>query len=529
MKSAATFIGIDKAGMALLQSALPNHAIPSQSVAYGDAVKVLSHVSSSLIVVGIDQDPEAALGLGVTLEKLHPGAVSIALFEFPDPRIMRMACASRYRRALSLPADVALLRHLLASSPPQSIPNQSSDIEEDLDDIESSDLVLDEVTEGFDPDEPEVLSSAMALPTKVASLFGQRGPRRTPDGNRGTEPGTHTAAFLRTTKKEPEEPEATAVLAPHFSTVRPPPLPNPGPATHAPSGPKTTPRPPVIALTETRSEVPGRSSDRHPAGPTTVIMGCTGGCGATFLAIHIAVERSLSVPTCLVDLDTSSGDVAPSLGLSPKATLTQIVNLEDLDANLLRGSATWWSNQLALLPQPSNLKDIHELRGDESLQLLIAASEAFDHVIVDAGTRLDESTLSAVLTADRVLLVCTPEIPSVRNALRRLELLDSLGVSRDRVGVILNQWCRNAALTFDQVESILPVTIQALVARDEANCRKIAHQAATLQQAARRSPCMEGIRQANLALPVENLASDDSTEEARTTDEALPTALRMTS
>ena len=60
--------------------------------------------------------------------------------------------------------------------------------------------------------------------------------------------------------------------------------------------------------------------------------------------------------------------------------------------------------------------------------------------------------------AKRVLLVCTPEIPSLHLAREKLYFLRSLDLD-SRVSVILNRCQKKALLTKDQVEEILGVPV----------------------------------------------------------------------
>jgi pilus assembly protein CpaE len=63
---------------------------------------------------------------------------------------------------------------------------------------------------------------------------------------------------------------------------------------------------------------------------------------------------------------------------------------------------------------------------------------AYQFVFVDCGSRLDEATLTTADLADRVMLVTTADVPGVRNAWRRLQLLRALGLGTDHVVVVVN-------------------------------------------------------------------------------------------
>jgi Flp pilus assembly CpaE family ATPase len=62
----------------------------------------------------------------------------------------------------------------------------------------------------------------------------------------------------------------------------------------------------------------------------------------------------------------------------------------------------------------------------------------FTDVIVDAAPTLDEATWQALSAADRILVVCTPEVSSIHTVLGTLSLLSGVVRSGSEVNVVLN-------------------------------------------------------------------------------------------
>jgi pilus assembly protein CpaE len=94
------------------------------------------------------------------------------------------------------------------------------------------------------------------------------------------------------------------------------------------------------------------------------------------------------------------------------------------------------------------------------------AARSFPYVLLDCGTCSDEQALTALVTADEVLLVTTPEVPALRNAWRRLRLFDRLGVERDRIRLVVNRWSRSAPVSRRDIESNLGMSIYATLSDD---------------------------------------------------------------
>jgi pilus assembly protein CpaE len=70
--------------------------------------------------------------------------------------------------------------------------------------------------------------------------------------------------------------------------------------------------------------------------------------------------------------------------------------------------------------------------------MIRAVSRAHEFVVVDTPSQFDERTLEAFELADRVLLVSSYNMTSVRATKAAMALLEALGVANERVDVILN-------------------------------------------------------------------------------------------
>jgi pilus assembly protein CpaE len=234
-----------------------------------------------------------------------------------------------------------------------------------------------------------------------------------------------------------------------------------------------------------------RSSDQ---GQVVAVVGAKGGCGATFLSVNLAAELSPVYRVCLVDMDFSMGDVASFLDLTPGTTVQDILGqLGRLDERMLAGSVTVHNSNVHVLAQPMEISEAPPLRGPDIIRVLTTAADAYQLLIVDCGGRVDEATRTAVTVADLILLVCTPDVPSVKNAWRRLHLLERQGVELDRVRLVMNMWDRSAPLSEHDVEANLGIPVAATVAKDSVKCRHAVNIGALLRDVDKRSPAARDI------------------------------------
>lgn len=210
-------------------------------------------------------------------------------------------------------------------------------------------------------------------------------------------------------------------------------------------------------------------------GEVVTLWGTKGGAGSTFLAVNLAAELSPVHRVCVVDLDFSTGDVAAFLDIQPAQTIADVLrNLGRLDERMLAGSVVVHPSKVHALAQPVDLEQREEVKGDMVMRVLTTVARSYQYCIVDCGSRLDEASLTAATVADRILLLATPDVPGIKNTWRRLQLLERLGIEKDRVHVVVNRWDkREAPFSLEDVERNLGRKVDATVAADKSAIRAV--------------------------------------------------------
>ena len=171
-------------------------------------------------------------------------------------------------------------------------------------------------------------------------------------------------------------------------------------------------------------------------GKILAMMGSTGGCGSTFLAVNMACEL---VCTCeqsavVVDLDFCGGQVATYLDLTPSFTLGDLIeNAETLDHQMLDRILTRHSSQVAVIARPTPLVQGRLLQTPQAGKLITEVIstlvDMFDYVILDGLNPTDPNHLNLLSMADHVLLVMNLLVPSIRNADRLLQAIQQQGLT----------------------------------------------------------------------------------------------------
>ena len=199
----------------------------------------------------------------------------------------------------------------------------------------------------------------------------------------------------------------------------------------------------------------------HPThkGRVVAFIGCKGGSGASFLAANtaylLAAETSRSV--VLLDLDLDGGDASLFLTEQPPAlTLADLaLQVERLDSTLFSSSLLHVLPNLGILASPDTLEQTLAISADHAEAVIQRSAADFDCVVMDLGHSFNRVTVRALDSAEAVVLVLQVSLPFIRDARRALATLQALGVSEDRIHLIVNRHEARTTLTVKDVEKAL--------------------------------------------------------------------------
>ena len=236
--------------------------------------------------------------------------------------------------------------------------------------------------------------------------------------------------------------------------------------------------------------------------PLFTVVRSIGGCGATSVVTHLAAALSqvsdASRGVCVADFDLQGGDVASFLGLEPKDTVAALVEAsERLDNDLLKSVITPTRHGFSAIAAPAAITPLDSLDVDQALKILKLLRRQFDYVLLDLPADWTNWALSAAVASSRVLVVTDLSIASLRQAKRRLQLLDSIGVERSHVQVVVNRVERRLFKTIgvDEVKEALNCEVIASLATEGPALRSAQDQGLLITEVAGRSKFFNDIRE----------------------------------
>lgn len=180
------------------------------------------------------------------------------------------------------------------------------------------------------------------------------------------------------------------------------------------------------------------------AGHIIVVYSPQAGAGTTTVATNVASAlMSESARVLLVDCNLQFGDVDAFLNLQSERNISDLTKaVSDIDQEIVDSVLVTHGSGLKVLVSPPHPEMAYDILSDDVKELVYTLSASYDYIVVDTPTQYDDLTLKLFEVAHRIVLVCNPTIPSIRNTRKMLDIFDTIesptGLS-DKVIFVLNK------------------------------------------------------------------------------------------
>jgi septum site-determining protein MinD len=198
------------------------------------------------------------------------------------------------------------------------------------------------------------------------------------------------------------------------------------------------------------------------------IVSGKGGVGKTVVTINLAAAlMSFGKDVIAVDADIKMSGLGLQLGMYYfPVSLNDVLNN---NADIIN----------AIYIHPSGLRIIPASLSLESVEISnlskVLSSNFFENslVLVDSPPGLDSSTLEVIRACKEVILVTLPEIPSVADTIKTIEVCKELGAKP--MGIIVNRYRKEKEqLNYKEIESACEIPVIGVIPEDKA-IRKSIH------------------------------------------------------
>ncbi|MBI2578549.1 MAG: P-loop NTPase [Candidatus Aenigmarchaeota archaeon] len=187
----------------------------------------------------------------------------------------------------------------------------------------------------------------------------------------------------------------------------------------------------------------------------TRIITCTsgkGGAGKTTLVANLGLAlRELGRDVIVVDANLTTPNLGLHLGvpLYPTTLHDVLKGTADIKDAIYRHESG-----LKVIPAGISLRDLRGVDAHDLPEAVMDLLGSAEIVLIDSAAGLGKEALSAIEASDEIIIVTTPDLPSVTDALKTMKLAEQVGT---RVtGVVINRVTKmRHEMTTQQVSNML--------------------------------------------------------------------------
>ena len=214
---------------------------------------------------------------------------------------------------------------------------------------------------------------------------------------------------------------------------------------------------------------PGSPGSKGVGGKVVTVYSPKGGAGCTMLAVNLALAlHNNDNKVIIVDANLQFGDVGVFLNLQGKYSLVNLAERADeIEGEFIQSVVATHSSGVKVLLGPPTPEDAELVGADQLKKVIVSLREHFHYVIVDTSAVLRNVELSLFDASDRVLLIATPDIPSLANIKKFFDLVEKLEYPPDRVVLVLNRVDRRGGITAANVEETLKHAVAGQILLDD--------------------------------------------------------------
>ena len=227
-----------------------------------------------------------------------------------------------------------------------------------------------------------------------------------------------------------------------------------------------------------RSALERMSSDRlktkagtRPRGKVLGLVSAKGGCGASLIAAHVAVEltEQTKLETLLADFDMEGGIQSFLMKTQSRYSLLDAANnIRRLDMSFWKALVSNGRPGLEIVSAPAASAPLHQIyRDPEDYRTIVRFARAnYDWTVADFGHGLNYLLLSVLEELDNLYVITTLDVPALHQAKHVITGVLERGLPAHRLQIVLNRFTKRAEVTIEEVESMIGQPIYATLPDD---------------------------------------------------------------
>lgn len=215
----------------------------------------------------------------------------------------------------------------------------------------------------------------------------------------------------------------------------------------------------ILARRRRAAQAHSKSADKAKNASLQVVHTLRGGLGCSSIVVNLglAFQKLWGGSILLVDGVLTAGQIALMLDAKPTATWENLVGIteETMDEVVVSEMMCEHKSGIRYIASPRYPIAADTFSTDILKLFVDNLKTQNDFIVADVSHDFSDMTINMLSMSDSILLVLAPEIASLRSTVGALEIYDRLGISVDKVKIILNNNSSNPAIKQAQLEKVL--------------------------------------------------------------------------
>jgi pilus assembly protein CpaE len=231
---------------------------------------------------------------------------------------------------------------------------------------------------------------------------------------------------------------------------------------------------------------------------TVAVFSPRGGVGCSTVALNLALGLQLETGqrVLLVEGKLFFGHFDVMLNIRNRNTIADLIpHASALDAGLVNDVVVEHATGLKVLLGPGDVQFAQGIRAEDLFNVVESLKRLYDFLVIDAGSVLNENTVTLMDAADRILLVTAPELAALHDTSRFVQVSRSLAFPAGKTLVLLNRAGQLGGVRARDIESALHQELFAQIPEDGPSALRSLNRGLPLLMRYPRSPASKALQQ----------------------------------